>query len=853
MGKLSTKITLFILLGIIISACNAVKRVPDGKYLLKKNEITVDGKKDNDGTLEELLYQKPNTALLGFKLRLNLYNLAKPNPDSAYKAKFIHNPKKLARQIRLLSAKQVKRKGESFLYSGIHNFLKKTGEAPVVVDTKRTDKSIIRLKSYLFNNGYFDAAATYKIDTLKRKRAKITYNIIKGPVSTIDTISTDISSPQLDSLYNDKKELSLLKTGEQFKTENFEAERTRLTTKFRNNGVYYFQQSNILYVIDTVGTNNKANIEMVINDQTIRVADSTVTRPFKIYKISEVNIISDNSTDNTNKPLTDSVTYKNFNIFSHKKLKYKPKALTDAVFIAPGSLYSDTRTSLTSRYLSNLHVFNYPSIQYKPDPKDSLGNSLIANIILTPRDKYSFGASLDFTHSNIQDFGIEATTSIGIRNVFNGAETLEVAARGNIGASRSLKTPSNTFFNISEYGIDTKLNFPRILLPFDTEKIIPKRMIPSTVMSLGFAKQKNIGLDKENFTGSFAYNWTPKRGSNAKFELFNIQYVNNINIGNYFNVYESSYDQLNQLAQTYNTNPAYVNEDGNLIIDNGTNGFLEDVLENGLGPAQNTADYKTISSIRERKNRLTENNLILASSYTFSKTTKNPNNITDNDYYTFRTKLESAGNLLSLFATATKGIDNEISGKKVFGIQYSQYFKTELEYIKHWDLKSERVVAVRGFVGLAVPYGNSSSVPFSRSYFAGGSNDIRAWQPYSLGPGSSGSTYDFNEANFKITMNAEIRFKILNSFKGALFVDAGNIWNIFDDATIPGGNFDGLKSLADIAVGSGFGLRYDLSIFAVRLDLGFKTYNPADDTGKKWFRDYNFANAVLNIGINYPF
>ncbi|MGK4566064.1 BamA/TamA family outer membrane protein [Flavobacterium sp. 3HN19-14] len=219
----------------------------------------------------------------------------------------------------------------------------------------------------------------------------------------------------------------------------------------------------------------------------------------------------------------------------------------------------------------------------------------------------------------------------------------------------------------------------------------------------------------------------------------------------------------------------------------------------------------------------------------------------------FRTKLESAGNLLSLFASATKTVDNEISRKKIFGIEYSQYFKTEFEYIKHWDLKYERVIAVRGFAGIAVPYGNSSSVPFSRSYFAGGSNDIRAWQPYSLGPGSSGSIYDFNEANFKITLNAEVRFKIINSFKGALFVDAGNIWNIFDDSTIPGGNFDGLESLKDIAVGSGFGLRYDLSIFAVRLDLGFKTYNPADETGKKWFRDYNFGNSVLNIGINYPF
>lgn len=851
MRNIVTKIALIILIGIIYSACDAVKRVPEEKKLLTKNEITVNGEKNKDDVVEELLYQKPNTSIAGYNFRLNLYNLAKPNPDSSYKAKFLNDPEKFKRQSKLLSAKQVIRKGHSFFYFGIHNFLKKIGEPPVIVDEARTKKSVARVKAYYFNNGFFNATGTYKIDTLSRKRAKIEYTFNRGSVSRIDSLNTKILTPALDSLYQKTKALSALKVGDQFKTENFDTERNRINTYFRNNGVYYFQQSNITFNIDTVGTGKKTNVEMLINNQSIREGDSTLTKPFKIYKISKVNIYTDNNAANSQTAFSDSTSYNNFNLFSHKKLRYRPKAITDAVFIAPGSPYSDLRTNLTVRYLSNLKIFNYPSVQYKVDEKDSLRESLIATIILSPRPKYSFGASLDFTHSNIQDFGIAATTSLSIRNIFNGAETLEIAARGSIGSSKDLANPNNTFFNISEYGIDTKLNFPRILLPFNTEKIIPKSMLPTTSLNLGFAKQKNIGLDKENFTGSMTYNWSPKRNRSARFDLFNIQYVNNINVDNYYNVYRSSYDALNKLAKQYDANPAYFDTNGNLTIPAGTASFTTDVLGNKIGPPETSPDYRTVRSIEERRQRLTENNLILASSYSYSKTTKT--NLADNDFYVFRTKLESAGTLLSLFATASKTLASQDSQKTIFGIEYSQYFKTELEYIKHWDLGKEKVFAVRGFFGIAIPYGNSSSVPFSRSYFGGGSNDIRAWQPYSLGPGSSNSINDFNEANLKLTMSAELRFKILNSLKGGLFIDSGNIWNVFDDATYEGGTFEGIQSLQDIAVGSGFGLRYDLSFFVVRIDMGFKTYNPADKSGKKWFRDYNFANSVLNIGINYPF
>ena len=847
-----TKISLFILIGVIIFGCNATKRVPNDKRLLTKNEIIVDGKPDKSEAVSNQLYQKQNSSLLGFPLRIHIFNLAKPKTDSIYRAKFANNPKKYYKKAKWLSRKQVKRLGESFWYSGIHNFLRKTGEAPVILDTFSTQKSIKRLNSYFKNRGYFKVASSYTIDTSTTKRAKLKYTLIKGKPFFIDSISSKIETPSLDSLYQTKKSFSFIKSGKQYNRVDFDDERKRITTEYRNYGAYYFQQNYITYDIDTINTNHKANVKLVIANQSIQNEDSLKSEPFKIYKISRVNVFTDHSSSNPNAKISDSTSYKNFNLYSVNKLKYRPKALTDAIFISKGNLFSDNKTTLTSKYLSNLRVFNYPLIQYAEDKTQE--NSLIANIYLIPRDKYHFYAGIDFTHSNIQDFGISGSTSVTIRNVFNGAETFEIAARGNVGSSRDVANPNNNFFNISEYGLDAKLNFPNILLPFNTERIIKKSMIPFTTFSAGFSKQRNVGLDKQNFTSSLAYNWTPVKNATARFDLFNIQFVKNLNVANYFYVYNSSYSTLNNLAQQYNTNPSYVDNGnpttGNLIIESGTNGFLNDVLvSNTVTPA--TGDYNRIKSIDERKTRLTENNLIFASTFTYTSTTQK--DIFDSTFFAFKAKLESAGNVLSIFANATKQLQTEDGVKSIFGVAYSQYIKTELDYIKHWDLSHKKVFAVRSFFGIAIPYGNSNSIPFSRSYFAGGSNDNRAWQSYSLGPGKTNSRNDFNEANMKIALGAELRFNIFGKWNGAIFSDIGNIWNISDNVNDPDAVFSGLKSLQNIAVGSGFGIRYDFNIFVLRLDVGFKTYNPAKEENEKWFKELNFSKSVINIGINYPF
>jgi hypothetical protein len=434
-----------------------------------------------------------------------------------------------------------------------------------------------------------------------------------------------------------------------------------------------------------------------------------------------------------------------------------------------------------------------------------------------------------------------------IRNVFRGAEILEISGRGNVGSSKDAADNSGSFFNISEVGGDVKLSFPRILFPLRTEKMIPKYMSPSTSMSIGLNAQNNIGLDRQNINAIFNYRWKPSKIRRNQVDLINIQYVRNLDANNYFNVYPSSYDRLNEIAQEVGYD---FNDPANPVLEipDEANQFISDFLD----PAnQNSNFYDEVLSIDERRLRLTENNLIFASNFIWTRDTRE--GIFDNSFSPFRWKLETAGNFLTGIASLA-GIQKNADGKyETLGVVYSQYAKVEAEYIKHWELNDKNVFAIRAFSGIAIPYGNSNSIPFTRSYFAGGTNDNRGWRAYDLGPGSSGSILDFNEANFKIALNGEYRYTILGDFKGAFFVDAGNIWNVFDNEERAEFKFEGIQDLKEIAVASGLGIRYDFGFFVFRFDVGFKTHDPARPVGERWFKDYNFANAVYNIGINYPF
>lgn len=807
--------------------------------MLTNNTIKINDKTDNAETINSLLDQKPNRKILNIPLRLHIYNTARPNKDSLFEAWLDKKPKRRDRLKNKLSQKQVDKVKESSI--GFNNWLKKTGETPVIVDEKKTKKSVKRLKDYHENNGWFDVKTSYKINKKENKRATIEYQVETGVPFILDSITTKIATPAIDSLYQKFKNNAFVKQDEQYKTTNFELERDRITRELRNAGVFHFNQDYINVEIDTIGTDKKVNVNFNILNRSIREQDSIRREPFKIYKVNRVNIITDNAYVNEGKPYKDSVSYKGYTLYSYAKLKYKPKALTDAVFINPYSVFRAKDRSLTYRYLSELRTFKYPNIEYI----EHLDSSLTANIYLTPLKKFGLGFDAEISKSNIQTVGFSINPSLSIRNVFKGAETFEISAFTSIGASEGDSSQRSKFFDINELGIDLNLTIPRLFFPFNTEKIIPKHMSPSTRISMSASSQTNIGLDKQTLTGAFNYNWRPNSKVTNRLDLFNAQYVRNLNPGNYFDIYSNSFNTLNSIAKSQNYDTLSPD-----VIES-INAFINDVITGNTPLVSIDDDYKTISAINERKNRLTENNLILSSSFSFTR--DNRKNLVDEDFSIFRFKLESAGNLLANASKLFGVKQNDNDRYELFNVAYSQYIKTELDYVKHWDLGKSNVFAIRSFVGIAIPYGNSTNIPFSKSFFAGGANDNRAWSPYSLGPGSSETTNEFNEANLKIAFSMEHRFNIFGDLNGALFVDAGNIWNVLDDVENENATFTNFNSLKDIAIGSGLGLRYDFGFFVFRFDVGFKTYDPFYQNENRWFNDYNFSNATYNIGINYPF
>ncbi len=256
------KILLILFFLSIVSSCNVVKRVGENELLLTGTSVTVNDKKNNKEAINNLLYQKPNAKALGIPLRLHIYNLARPNRDSLFEIWLDKNPKRRERLNKVYSQKQVNKLKESSL--GFNNWLKKTGEAPTIIDTVKTNKSIKRLEDYYFANGWFDRSVSYKITENENRRATLDFNVQTGKPYLLDSITETISSPVIDSLFEVTKSKSIIKSGRQFNVAEFDLERNRLTSNFRNSGVFFFTQDYIRFDIDTIVSNRKVDVAIKI-------------------------------------------------------------------------------------------------------------------------------------------------------------------------------------------------------------------------------------------------------------------------------------------------------------------------------------------------------------------------------------------------------------------------------------------------------------------------------------------------------------------------------------------------------------------------------------------------------------
>ena len=832
------KLSFYFLLILFLTACNSTKHVAEDEQMLTQNYIFVDSVRDKSTELEKYILQKPNPKLLGAPIGLYFHNLGDHNkPKTALKWGKKH-PKKYKFIKNIFSEKQSIAYANSFIQ--LNNWFL-SYDAPVIISENKVKRTSENLWAYYKTQGFFESKVTSKVNRDSvRKKATAEYRIRRGRPTLLDTIKLKIESPVLDSIYKKSGMRSLLKSGNQYNDKTFRKEASNVVKLFRNSGVFYFSESALGFYVDSTRTDYKTNVEfLVAKDRFKEEKGNYVKKDYKVHRIKEINVVTDYSYTKKDEVPSDSVSYRGINFLAHRKLKYNPKYLAQSIFFSSGDVYKDTLRNLTRNHLKSLNNFKSTNITFTPI--NGTDNELRMDLFLSPKEKFTLGFETELTHSNIRNIGSSAKFSLTNRNAFRGAELLKFSFLG-------------SYFNSNngpgwEIGADASLEIPRLVAPFGLSKLVPKRMSPRTLFSLGSSFQKNIGLDRQTFTFLSDYKWQYNRKKTIQLEVFNTQYIQNLNVNRFFDIYSSEFTNLNAVAEIYDTanGTSFYPLSTNLSTQASESlKFIDAVASNSSFQVSNSDNYNTVLNIQNRYNIVTSDFLIptLAYSYTYN----NQIDFKDNNFSFFKARVSNSGNVLGLFSKNY----NENGKKTLFKIPLAQYFKTDLEYKRFWDVGVNSVFGIRTFVGAIFTYDNSD-IPFTRSYFAGGSNDIRAWQTYELGPGSRNSGLEFNVGSFKFLTSAEYRFDLIGSLKGALFVDAGNIWDISGSEFVDSdAKFNSLSSLKDIAIGSGVGVRYDLNFFVLRLDVGFKTYEPYLEESK-WFKNYNFSSAVYNIGINYPF
>jgi outer membrane protein assembly factor BamA len=842
-----TNISLIVLLASTLSSCISTKRVKEGDFLLEKNIIYINENRDFTTENSKYLRQQPNNRLLGFyPFFLHFYNFADYDPEENIEVLKDNNPKTVNFMNKVFSEKSVNNLKEDYI--DLQNWIKETGEEPVILDAKKTEFSRKQLSQLFKNQGYFLADVSDTTD-YKYKKSKVKYYVKTGPAYYIDSINHEVDTEFLVDIYLNNLNKSYLVSGDQFNQDNFYKEQERITKLFRNNGVYNFQRKYISYIADTNRGNQIVDIKVLISNYPTQTTYGIDYKPHKQYYINKVNFYTDFDYSDTDARINDSVKSGGYYFLAKDKNRFKPRAITDATFFEKDKLYREDDHKETIKLLSRLGMFKITDINIVEDSLDTERNGLISNIYLSPLKRNTTKIELEGTNSNTLGLGLASNLSFTNRNTFGGAEILDVSLNLMVGNQKDASINNDAIFNAYQYGMNLSLKFPRFLLPWNTENMVPKRMRPRTIIKGSFNNQLNIGLSNNSYNTELEYIWNESESKVHAFKLYNFQYIKYLNSrSDYFKANPSEESVINDAQDQFLTdNPQYEHlrdSDELLFI------MVEDDSFKGSYP-----EYLTFANSVQRYGRLTQDYLISSINYSF--TYNNQLESKERSFLYFKFKAELAGSLFSLIDKIDP-LDEvqtgpDFNSKTVFNLPYAQFAKFDLDFRKYWRLNDKDKIAFRSLFGITIPFGNSQEIPFERSYFSGGVSDVRAWKPYDIGPGSvQDFPYDYSYDKMKITLGLEYRLQVYGKFHTALFVDAGNIWGLGDD--ISKANFKFSRFYKEFAVGVGYGLRYDFNFFVFRFDFGYKAIDPRRPEGSRWMlNEENFWRPQVNFAIGYPF
>ncbi len=757
-------------LAAVLGLCScASKHVPQGRLLLWENNICVNGAKGAPSEAEGILKQQPVKGP-----NLAIYNMGNGRPK---------------------------------------NFFSKIGEAPVILDSAKTASGASQLRIWYFNNGYFNATSSYRIDSLhpggESKKAEATYYINTGDRFYIKNLLQDSANPRLTGLVNYFSENSYLKEQAPYDAQLLDKERDRLAQIFRNHGYFDFAKNYITFQADTFLRGDSVNLKMFIAKKPVEVGDTTVLQDHEVFHINEIYVRPDQSYSDS--VPADTLIYKNYKIV-YDTLRYNPRYLYDAIHFKPGDRYEEKKLRETYNHLVGYRAFQLSEVVFRPAEPDSAGQpTLNAYVNLSPMERWQFTIEPEVTNTS-GNFGANGSIGVLNRNTFGGGEQLEFRLNAGLEYQPTIG-PNQAVSRTLELGAEVSLLFPRFLLPFNSVDLLPKRMQPKSRIALSASRLSRIEFDREILQARLSYLW---------------------------NESQRKFHQVDLVDFTYSRLFA-----------------IQDNFRNQLTPIQAQAF---------------QSELIPAVRYTYTLNEQLLPDRFQNPRF-FKGSLELAGNSFRLLDQWTNlGAEGPNGAAQVFDVQYFQYGKVEADFRYFWNINDEHAWVQRIFTGYILPWGNSvidsSGIgqrvpPFSKYFFMGGSNDLRAWPAYRVGAGrqfntdyAEGEDVNFATGTFKFLASSEYRFPMVSSLNGAVFIDAGNVW-------YTGGLEDPqtdltLKSLVnELAVGTGFGLRLDLSFFVIRFDVGMKVRDPAlIGQNKEWviFQQPNFiGNWSYNVALGYPF
>ena len=685
-----------------------------------------------------------------------------------------------------------------------NRMLRRIGDAPIVYSEYDTQRSQEELKKAVQNMGYM-GAEVYTDKKIKKKKIEVTYRVASGKPYIVRSVKLDVKDKKIAEYLQNDSANSLLRPGMLLNVNKLDNERQRITSFLQQNGYYRFNKDFISYSADTVRSTYLVDLSLHL----LQFKAYTDNEPsdHKQYKIGKVSFITDydvlQSSALSSIEINDSIHYKNYPIYYKDNLYLRPKVLVDNLQIRPGELYNEKNVQRTYNNFGRLSALKYTNIRFF-DTQVADTNLLNCYVLLTKGRHQSVAFEVEGTNS-AGDLGAAASVSFQHRNLFHGSETFMVKLRGAYEAISGLQQGYSND-NYTEYGVESSINFPSFLFPFLATDF-KNRIRATTEFGLQYNAQQRPEFSRKVASASWSYKWSNSRKSQHRFDLLDVSFL-------YFpwvsDTFKQKYEENNQ---------SYIFE----------------------------YNYK--------------DRLIVRMGYMFNYNSageRMANNTIKSNSFSIRAGLESAGNVMYAISNLTKQSKNSDGEYSLLNIPYAQYVKGDFDFSRNIVIDDKNAIAYHVGVGIAVPYGNSKSIPYIKQYFSGGANSVRGWSVRELGPGSfpGDGNYLNQSGDIKFDASIEYRSKLFWLLQGALFVDAGNIWTIKEYENQPGGQFDISKFYKQIAFAYGLGIRIDLDYLVFRIDGGMKALNPAYSSGKQRYpiinpnfkRDFTF-----HLAVGYPF